>query len=388
VHRTETALHELTHDLNARTFVLPAWLEEGLATYYQTLFLFGGNAIVGRPPDAFEDNWDDEAWLPGLDTLLRLPHRQLVELPRQRGYFAAWYLTHTLANRGQDFARRFQRLLAALGEGQADETAFAAAFGDVRGRVAAEYRSYRLRREPPVRHIPYRRQAGGRVTGERRLRPGEVHALWIELSALALDRRAIISRLERLERDDPDWPARLYWRAVVLLELGGAGNRPIDLLREYVRRVPTDGQGWLGLVRLEIHRRLPRGHLGVEAVAPDQLAEVERDVRALARVARTPRQLDAVGWYHALRRDPARGLAYTRRALALEPSCADCWDTLALLHFHAGRARDAVAAQERAVALMAERRLTRDAEARLRHYRWSAARASPQATGPQRGPHP
>ncbi len=163
---------------------------------------------------------------------------------------------------------------------------------------------------------------------------------------------------------------------MVLLKLGGAGNRPIDLLREYVRRVPGDGQGWLGLVRLEIHRRLPRGHLGVESTAPELLDELEDEVRALARVARTPRQLDSVGWYYALRRMPATGMTFTRRALALEPSCAECWDTLALLHFHAGRARAAVDAQERAVSLMAERRETRDAEARLRHYRWSAARAA------------
>lgn len=373
---TETAVHELTHDLNARYFALPAWLEEGLAVYYSTLEIDDGKAIVGRAPDQFEDDWTDPTPLPSLGRLLVLPERALVSLPRNRGYFAAWYLTQTLANSGPDFTRRFQQLLSSLAAGMERAAAFSAAFGDVLPRIAHEYRSIGQASKLVVRHIPYRQREAGRIAAERTLRPGEAHALFIELRPRGRDLGAYLrDRAARLERADPTWPGRLYWRALVGHVIDHLADRPvspasIQLLRRYVREVPTDGQGWASLVRLEIERRRSRA-ARVESPTPD-LEQLEADVARLVKLASTPGELLTVAWYRSLRGQTADGLAFARRALALEPSCASCWDMLAQLNYQDGRPDDAVTAEQRAIALAAEGRVPPDMLTRLRLYQRTA----------------
>ena len=354
--RSETAVHELTHDLNHRYFAdLPVWLEEGLATYYQTLETEGGRAVVGRPLRLDAHFWRATMGLPPMGELLAMGDERFYAMEARRGYFAAWKLTHMLANGSRDNHGRFRRMLAGLASGHTKHEAFAGAFGDIADRLGREYKRYHLTRQLNVWQLPYRKAAGG-IVGERILRRGEAHALWIELGFFRddPDREAILERVDRLDREDPEWSRRLYWRALVHLALKISREPPIDLFRRYVAREPDDGSGWLGLVRLELDRRIPAGHLGTEPAPPPGLDQIEDQVRALLRVATTPAQLNAVGWYYALRRRPQIGMNFTLRALAAEPGCASCWDTLALLYHHAGRAAEALAAQERAVALMTE----------------------------------
>jgi hypothetical protein len=98
--------------------------------------------------------------------------------------------------------------------------------------------------------------------------------------------------------------------------------------------VPTDGQGWASLVRFEIERRRSRA-ARVESRTLD-LEQLEPDVARLAKLASTPGELLTVAWYRSLRGQTADGLAFARRALALEPSCASCWDMLAQLNYQDG----------------------------------------------------
>jgi hypothetical protein len=378
---TEIVLHELTHDLNHRYLAsLPAWLEEGLATYYQTLDVEGDKVMVGRAPGMDAHYWQDVAILPRLDELLTMSQAQLVGLESRRGYFAAWKLTHLLANGSRDNHRRFGRLLVSLaterdGQERDAQSAFRAAFGDVLDQVTADYRLYHRRRDLNIWNLPYK-PADGSDEGavqSRTLRRGEVQALWIEFWLAHNARSEVLDHLARLEREDPAWPRRLYWRAVVQSRLRLPGVRPVELLRKYVRQAPDDGQGWLALVNLEMDRFVPDGHLGIEPEPPPGLEQIEEQVRGLVRVSATSAQLDQVGWYYALRRKPQIGLNFTIRALDAEPGCGNCWDTLALLYYHAGRVNEAVAAQERAVALLAERGVSPAVKARLVHYRRAAA---------------
>lgn len=57
--------------------------------------------------------------------------------------------------------------------------------------------------------------------------------------------------------------------------------------------------------------------------------------------------LDMIGWYFAMRQNPAVGLNFAIRAVQAEPGCGSCWDTAALLYFQAGKVREALTAQER-----------------------------------------
>ncbi len=159
--RAETVIHELTHDLNHRYLAdLPPWLEEGLATYFQTLRLEDGNAVLGLRPSVDRHFWKSVAILPRMPELMAMSQQKLLDLGERRGYFAAWKLTHLLANGGDDHLPRFRRMLSALGSGQGSDEAFAAGFGDVRERVAADYGTYHLRTE--LRNLAAAVSKGGR----------------------------------------------------------------------------------------------------------------------------------------------------------------------------------------------------------------------------------
>lgn len=68
--RNEVALHELTHDLNHRHLSdLPAWLQEGLATYYQTLRIDRDQVVVGLRPRMDRNLWRGVAILPSMSEL-------------------------------------------------------------------------------------------------------------------------------------------------------------------------------------------------------------------------------------------------------------------------------------------------------------------------------
>lgn len=374
----EILLHELTHDLSRRYFAqLPSWLSEGLATYLQTITVDNGNAVIGHASRIDSRQWRALQRLPSLDELLSMDPQTFYDLPTRRGYFAAWKLTHLMANRSPEHARRFQIYLAALASGAGETAAFDRAFGDMRDRLSDEYRSYHLTRQINVRRVPYR-SPPSEATKRRSLTVGEIRGLWIELALVRPDRDAVLSQLRGMERDAPTWPRRLYWRAVVEHRLRLRGGSPARWMRQYVALEPDDGEGWLALLQLELDRIVPESSIGVEPDLPRRLEKIEDEVRGLLRVASTPAELDAVGWIYALRRQWKTGLNFTKRALALEPGCAGCWDTLALHYYHAGRFREAVLAQERAVGLMAERRTIPPAiQARLRLYRRAVAAAPP-----------
>jgi hypothetical protein len=159
--------------------------------------------------------------------------------------------------------------------------------------------------------------------------------------------------LDRIDREDPSWSGRLYWRAVVERYSPARPGQlaPAALLRQYVQREPRDPQGWYALVSAELQQSLPSGHLGVEPDPPPALEKMEDDVLSLVRSSGDPRHLNLIGWYYALRHRPKTGLNFALRALAMEPGFADCWDTLALLYYRSGRLGDALAAQRRAAAL-------------------------------------
>lgn len=380
--RDQTVLHELTHDLNHRYFDagLPAWLEEGLATYYETLEVQDGFAIVGRPPRIDRRFWNEVAVLPRMPELMAMSQEELVHLGTRHGYFAAWKLTHLLANGSLDHSRRFRRMLADFASGRRLSAAFTAAFGDITDRLADDYRAYHLRKDLNIWRLRYRASAVGGVRSERALRRGEALALLIELpphrAGKAAAEAEIRDSLERIDREDPSWSGRLYWRALVHARWGGQPGQlpPVALLREYLRREPQDPRGWYALVQAELDQSLPGGHLGIEPAPPPGLVTLEDDVLALVRASSAPRHLDLIGRYYALRHRPKTGLNFALRALALEPGCADCWDTLALLYYRSARVQEALAAQRRAAALSVEAGgdVPSDIQARLDFYERAA----------------
>ena len=78
---------------------------------------------------------------------------------------------------------------------------------------------------------------------------------------------------------------------------------------------------------------------------------VEPWILRLERVAVGAQQWNFLGWYWAMREQPTRGLPFARRAIDEDSSCADCFDTLALLLYQSGSIANAVRAQRIAVNL-------------------------------------
>jgi tetratricopeptide (TPR) repeat protein len=366
-----TLMHELAHLFNQHHFAgLPAWVEEGLATYYSTLIVRDGEIVTGTFPAGFAGLARRPAWLADVDGIRRMSYEDFHQERKVSGnYFSAWKLVHVLNSTGPDRLQRFRRFLGALRFATDSEDAWAQAFGDLPAAPLAEdFKWYqkRLRLNGWAARFHWSEPAAPSV---RQLRPGEAHILWAVLLVNAGHREAARAQLDRLAAADPDWPELLYWRAVLLQP-----PNALDLLRQYVHRQPKDARGWRALVSEQLDRAVPASYLGLDSPPPPALAAMEGDVRRLVEHASDASSLNTIGWYFALRQNATTGLNFAIRSLQAQPRCGPCWDTAALLYFQAGKRSKALEAQERAVRLYAER-APPDVLARLRRFRVAAGAA-------------
>lgn len=380
--RSRILLHELAHTFNYYYFSdTPPWLNEGLATYFQTLEVEGGKAILGRLPWHDVGFWLRPKWLPSLKRLLALDYDQFYAGKRRRNYFAAWKLVHLLNNYSDDYHARFQRFLAAVARGTDRMEAWRLAFRGIPfDKLSQQYKDYQYRQQIRLYTTPYELREPPSPPSARKLRVGEVHAMWAELQivrafndkAARPDLRAARIHVELAAKQDPSWSGALFWRGVVeYWQAVATGKRTgaVGLLRRYVAAEPDSARGWLGLVAARLNAVVPSGFSGLEPRPPAGLDALEDDVRELARRASTFAELNLVAYYFALRRQPETGFNFARRALERDPRCAACLDTLALLLYELGRYREALSFQERAIAVMAEQKPSAGARKRLEHYR-------------------
>lgn len=394
---SKTLLHELVHIMNRTIFsTMPLWLNEGLAAYYETLRVRDGKVRIGEFPRSYASVWSHAAFLLSLDELRSAGPDVFYELDRRpKNYFAAWKLVHMLNSQSPEYHARFRRYLLNLARGIADAESWKRAFGDLpAGKLARDYRYYQNRTELRHYEASYRYRNQVAAPAVRRLRAGEAHAVWVALQLIASRKhgnsarrrasaRAAVERhLDFMESDDPGWSGVLYWRAIAASAIPKRRAEAIALLRKYVAREPKDSRGWLALVALQMPNRT-----GLEPDPPRSLASIRPDVMKLVEVGHSAADLNVIGWFFALSDEPATGLNFARRAIAQRPGCADCWDTLALLLFRAGKHDLAVAAQERAISMLGDTRPSDGALARLAAYRRAAKSARP-ATQPEAAQKP
>lgn len=366
--RALTFVHELAHVYNGHYFpVLPIWLNEGLASYFETLQVAGGKAVLGAP-SPIHGSWVNEWRQPELSALRAADGERFYSGGAKHGY--AWKLVHLLMS--DEYYGRFRRYLFKLAEGVRDDEAWHFGFGDVsEKRIAEQYWSYHLRRRLRLWTTSYR-WTQPPAQQPRRMRPADAHLLRAEL---LLARRGDAERLQAAYQQvqlaaaaEPGYPPVLRWRALIHLR-ARHWKAAVELLRRYTRAAPEDPQGWYSLVTARMSELIPAEHTGLEEEAPPGLEALEPDVHELVTAAGSPAALNQVAWYYAMLRRPQTGLNFAMRALEQDPSSAHTWDTLALLRHQLGQHAEALAAQERAVAILGERRPSDGMKLRLARYR-------------------
>ncbi len=378
--RRDVLLHEMTHVLTGAYFArLPPWLNEGLARYYETLQVEGGEVVIGTPPPyhLVLDRTSAMGRVPSFARLTSMREAFYAKDTALVNYVGAWKLVHLLSS--ADHRDRFIAYLRALHRGRPAGDPWRAAFGDIGDdRIAAEYDEYTSRPRLDIyrgRRTPPSKRPAPLV---RALRSGEVDALWIQLymsgdrSGAGGDRRkAVGEHLVAMARHDAGWNGLLFWRALTGPYLRGGPDRARTQreLRAYAAREPNDVRVWRALVSLELGRIVPRDYVGIDGDVPAGLVALEPDVLELVRHADTSTSLNEIGWYYALRRVARTGLAFGFRAVRMNPTCGECYDTLALLLYENGNLSYAVEAQERAVTLMGERGIPRGVTRRLELFR-------------------
>jgi hypothetical protein len=377
-HRLRVVTHELTHAFNATVFgPLPRWLDEGLAEYFSTIAVEGGQVIVGRP---VRDTYADTYRPARLADLVSWGPARFYDDPR--AYEGAWRLVHLLESGSGGFRERFHRYLAALAAHTAPPAAWQQAFGDLPAGDLAEAYTYYQRRFPGPRTVPHRAPPPERPE-VRRLGTGEAYAVWVEFLMHGLrDPEPLLAELEVAEKQDPGWVGVGFWRAAVGWYYRGRIGGRVDaaaLLRRYLAAVPDDARAWHALVTVEMEA-IGGSHDPADTT-PAAAEGFADDVARLAEVARTATELNTVAWYQALRNRPEVGLGFARRALALDATCANCLDTLAALEFENGDVAQAIEDETRALDALTDAAPDPAMQRRLTRYRARLGSVTPPAEG-------
>jgi len=323
--------HEMTHDLSSYYFARqPRWLEEGLASFLETLQIDRqhGQVILGTP-------WIDRVITPDMRieygthiSIARLFERERKGLGPDYG--ASWALVFYLANNEGKAFNEYQRALfrgeepdaawQASFPGYVDETGLFLLDRKVRKAVreVAETQRYKTASAP---FVAYQGSIATRMMGDP-----EVRALRAELllrsphlkkEHASIEARALADARQALREN----PAEV--RAVsVLIELASSREEKLELARSSTASAPDDFRSWLladlalddddGTAEQESAR--VSGLERAVALAPDNPWALQRLARAYAKAGRG---IDAI--------------PLIRKSLEIFPDSATALDTYALV---------------------------------------------------------
>jgi hypothetical protein len=401
----ETLQHELTHRfVRFHLRDVPVWLNEGLAQYFSTLDLNEGYAYFGRMPKLVEPFFNPGArvgegktnqlrWLT-LDDLPRLSqllaagpadfyaHEQdNTAATVHLAYPASWLLVHLLSSSKQPYSERLRQLINLLANGVPRAQAFERAFAGVPlGDLEAQYRRYALTMTNSgqtgakgdrwvvlerTRYEPRKVDTSGET---RALDDLAVRMLFVRLDGWTAKTIGDVRvKIEMAEKEHRGAPEIHFVRGLALAANFHDFVQAEPEMRAAVTAQPKEGRYWLGLVFVRM-AQMER--------TPGNLELLEDDVRNLARRGHTGGALNTVAWYYALRKMPQVGMPFAMRSVAANPTCAECFDTLALLQSESGMLAEAVTSQERACELLPEGAQALGFQKRLDEYRRLAAPAS------------
>lgn len=410
--KRRTLQHELTHFFTRQSLgAVPVWFSEGTAGYYETLRYEDGWVWFGmRRADRkvyVDTQWDSGrggTWLvplgylptvPSLVTMdqetfsaMRDPDSEASVRARIANYMGAWGLVHLFHDGPVEYRQRYLGLSARLNAGTPFGVAWKATFGDLSAmQLERAYRAH-LAGKVAVHPVPYKPRPASPVGPARQMTPAEVHTLWARLGHWkGKDAQRTGEHVRAAVAHDQTSPDVRFLRGLYAAQVEGDDLAAVAALEQARAARPADARVLLALA-LALDLRADRLSGGIHGAPKDvrdatdaRLAEV---VAELTRVATSAPQLDylAKREERAGRRDAAFSLSL--RAVQADPTCASCLETYASLSAAKGDLAEAVSAQERAIAMLGEHRVSRRMIERLAGY----VRRSGSAHKPAPAPPP
>lgn len=387
-----TLLHEVTHMFVRSSLAeVPTWFNEGLAQYYETLSVEEGSAIVGRP---IRDKraWARSEWttersgpfiqtkipvgsVPSIDELVAMdastfyvpgkdPNNPTLDELKKRStnYVGAWGLVHLLMH-DPAYQPRLDAWMEQMSGGVPPRRAWTAAVAGVDGEAfETAYRQHMLNKfETMVLKTPY---AHPEVTAEisRTMEPAEVHVLWARLRPWSGPHLEMArADLETAVTLAPHSAEPNFWGGLLRARSGdfAGAERSIEAA---LAASPDSGRYLQGLALVRSQR--------AEGKAPgsEDVKRADDTMARLAKVASSGSELNTVASYQADRRRWDEALAFAQRAVKADPTCSQCFSTLALALFTNLKFGDAVAAQLMAISLLPDGMPATKHEAKLREY--------------------
>lgn len=329
--------HELTHRAVGHHFPgAPPWLNEGLAEFYSTMRVDGGQVIIGAPPRPGSS--------PALPTVEELLAADFVtfQAPARRAAFyrAAWALVHFLKHGSRDNGQRFVDFENFVAAGHPVEAAWKRYFGHlVLAQLDRDLGASVARPTLSAIRVPASVTAATTINGERALSEEEVFLLRVRLRSWQGDaaRKLVEADLAAAHRAAPDSPSVHYWSALLLL----AADREAEAeqeLRVVLAARPDDPGALLELAELLLRRvvREPGEH---------DLRPLDPLVARLARRASSQAALAFLARFHQRAGDLQRSAAFFQRAV--EKGCSDCAGSYAGVLFALGQREAAAEMLER-----------------------------------------
>ncbi len=210
---------------------LPPWLNEGLAELYSTMKPIGdkvviGNLIAGRVQALQRDRWTPLATIvgAGADSPYYNEKNKAGAL-----YNEGWALTHMLVL-GNDYAPKFPRLLEAITNGAASQSALESVYGKPLTAIEGDLQTYLRRDTFTGRLAPAKMTDGPKATVE----PAPAFDVRLSLADLAdrpdkeAETRAKLEELAAMYPKRPEPQSRLAY-------LDWIHGRPLEATREFTK---------------------------------------------------------------------------------------------------------------------------------------------------------
>lgn len=390
-----TLRHELVHDMYARNFgAAPPWLNEGVAQYFSTVELVGGQIHIGVPlpdtaltkrpyPFTVVDKGTviqaiPRTMIPAASALLAMSAEDFygpTKAPSDEegtapealaNYFGAWALVHYLMGQNGESSHRFQTFLKVV-----TTTSVSAAWDEAFAGVDMqefdeEFRSFLAAGQFALLGVPYRPPARTPSPMVRALSEGEKHVL---LAKLALGRArfgqtasVFSEELDAAIHAKPPPAEAYYLRGMYAQSL----DKDVEAERDFVtalRLAPDDPH----ILRASLVLRFDRHHGELTA---QERPQFHAEIAKLERLASSPGDLLFVAHFYATLGEVPRALTIGARAVSRSPVDPLVLNMYARLLASCDHLEQAIATQRRAIDFLNEdqalrQRLQRDLQRML-----------------------